>query len=212
MLLVMIKAFTCRRCGTSFDRKWFPSWPERQFCGKTCELAWRATDEGFKDKLRANMAKANTSSAVREYQNSSRNPFKGPQAEAIRQKSLSIQRASGWPTLTGGNGTGLTIPQEMLLRQLGSEFTPELSVSLGKREPGYPTCCKVDLGCERLKLAIELDGPTHRAHKQQAKDDKKQAKLVSLGWTVMRFLNTEVLSDLSGTCLQVRETMSLLEF
>lgn len=164
------------------------------------------------EKRLENMAKANTSPAVREYQNSSRNPFKGPQAEAIRQKSLSVQRANGWPTLTGGNGTGLTTPQEMLLRHLGSEFTPELSVSLGKREPGYPTCYKVDLGCERLKLAIELDGPTHRAHKQQAKDSKKQAKLISLGWIVMRFLNTEVLNDLSGTCQQVRATMSLREF
>ena len=148
---------------------------------------------------------------MKDYLNSDRNPFRGPQAQIIRETAIKANRKLGFPALTGGNGE-LTIPQEQLLRLLGAEFTPECSVSLGQRKPGYPTCYKVGLGCRRLKLAVELDGNSHRSKQRQILDSKKDAMLRSLGWTVLRFWNTEVLNNPSGILRQIQETMSRREF
>lgn len=189
----------------------------RTFCSKACATRHRLLeDHSFletpaqKQGARKSLEKARNSPAMKEYLNSERNPFKGPDAEKIRQSSTEANRKLGFPTLTGGNGE-LTIPQELLLKLLGSEFTPEFSVSLGRRQPGYPTCYKVDLGCARLKLAVELDGNSHRSKSRQALDQKKDEKLSSLGWTVLRFWNKDALENTSGTLLQIRETMSRLE-
>ena len=159
---------------------------------------------------RRNLEKSRTAPAMREYLESDRNPFKGKDAEAIRARAHETGRKRGFPELRDGNGE-LTTPQVLLLKLLGSEFTPECSVSLGRRQPGFPTCYKVDLGCPRLKLAVELDGNSHRSKQRQALDAKKDAKLGSLGWAVLRFWNTEVLKNPSGICQQIRETMSRLE-
>ena len=205
----MMKTFTCEKCGDSFERKWHTSWPVRKFCSPKCRYA--AAKEN--PDLLAACKRANEASRVseksRQYLHSGKNPFSGATGEKIRARGNETNKERGYPELNGGNGV-LTTP-ELLLRQLGSEFTPEFSAGLGQRQPGYPTNYKVDLGCPRLKLAIELDGNSHRQKRRQELDRKKDQKLTSLGWTVLRFSNTEALKNPSGICQQVRETMSRLE-
>jgi very-short-patch-repair endonuclease len=75
---------------------------------------------------------------------------------------------------------------------LAGNWIPEFSISLGKRQPGFPTCYKVDLGNPGLKIAIEVDGNTH--HSRKTVDEKKDKKLVSLGWIVLRFWNKDILN------------------
>jgi hypothetical protein len=204
----MIREFVCCRCGDSFSRKWFPSWPERKFCGKTCEQAWRAQDPGLKEAARRANKASQASPRTREYLASDRNPFRGSTGDPIRRRGQATNAANGWPGLTGGNGRGLTIPQELLLRQLGEGFIPECSVSLGPKAPGYPTNYKLDLGNPELKIGIELHGESHRGITGRARDEKKRLKLESLGWTVLAFWNEEILNDLSGTLRRIQETTS----
>lgn len=55
----------------------------------------------------------------------------------------------------------------------------------------------VDFYCKDLKLAIEVDGSIHFREGQQEQDKKRQARLESLGVTVIRFTNAEVENKLT---------------
>jgi hypothetical protein len=215
----MRKTFACAQCGKSFERKHAPSQPLPKFCTRACASARKAeemrTDHSRWETpaqataARRNLEKSRESPAMAAYLASDRNPFRAQDPE-IRARAIAANRAAGFRGLTGGNGA-LTTPQELLLKLLGSEFTPEFSISLGLRQPGYPTHYKVDLGCPRLKLAVELDGHSHRSKSRQALDRKKDEKLSSLGWTILRVRNETALSDTSGTLLRIRETMSRMD-
>ena len=94
--------------------------------------------------------------------------------------------------MRGGNGTGLTEPQAFMMDVLGAGWIAEFALSLGQRQAGYPTHYKLDLANPALKIGVELDGNSHYARKAQ--DEKKDAKLASLGWTVLRFWNRDILN------------------
>jgi hypothetical protein len=94
----------------------------------------------------------------------------------------------------GGNGRGATLPQRLLASVLPSDFIIEYPISLGKRQKGYPTNYKVDIGSPLRKIAIEVDGEGHRFSKVQMKDRKKEKRLSELGWKVLRVKNSTVLS------------------
>ena len=54
----------------------------------------------------------------------------------------------------------------------------------------------VDFVCKELKIVIELDGISHLFEDIQEKDRKKEDFLNSLGYTVLRFSDEEVLKDM----------------
>ena len=68
--------------------------------------------------------------------------------------------------------------------------------------PSLPNCYKVDIAYPELKLAIEVDGLTHKLRKWRFLDQRKEAVLSALGWSVLRFWNWDVDNDLSN-CVQV---------
>jgi hypothetical protein len=92
-----------------------------------------------------------------------------------------------------GNGR-----QNMMVNRLttvlGPQWKLECVIELGPRQPGYPTCYKVDLGWPEKKLAIEVDGPGHSAFNQRIKDIKKDARLTELGWSVLRIRHSMIRS------------------
>ncbi|MHB8916073.1 MAG: endonuclease domain-containing protein [Thiobacillus sp.] len=112
--------------------------------------------------------------------------------ETREKVSRTLKAMKHKPSERGGNGNGLTVPQQILKDALSLNWTAEYALSLGKRQAGYPTCYKLDLACPQLKIAIEVDGASHHSRKEQ--DKKKDAKLASLGWTVLRFWNKDILS------------------
>ena len=126
-----------------------------------------------------------------------RNPMKNKQT---REKVSKMLKQMGHkPKVQGGNGRGMTPPQELLLAQLGSGWRPELSIQT-KHSPkdGFPYCYNVDLGNGKKKIAIEIDGPSHCSLLAQKRDKKKDALLTKLGWKVLRFTNAEVNTDIQG--------------
>ena len=58
----------------------------------------------------------------------------------------------------------------------------------------------VDFYCKRAKLIVELDGSQHYEPESLSYDQQRTAYLNSLGYTVLRFANTDVKNNLSGVC------------
>ncbi|MBI2437035.1 MAG: DUF559 domain-containing protein [Candidatus Magasanikbacteria bacterium] len=50
----------------------------------------------------------------------------------------------------------------------------------------------VDFYCHPLKLVLELDGWVHDAEEQRKKDKIRELKLKSLGYTVIRYQNSDI--------------------
>lgn len=126
----------------------------------------------------------------------SKNPMSKPE---IRKKVSSRLREMGWkPPVQGGNGRGMTAHEQLIADRLG--WSP-IVIPTKERSP-YPTNYKVDVGNHKLKIAIEIDGHSHDSIRQRARDAKKQAFLESRGWTVFRFTNAQVETNLNE-CVRV---------
>ncbi len=66
----------------------------------------------------------------------------------------------------------------------------------------------VDFYCAAAKLAVELDGSQHYELKEQDYDARRTAYLNSVGITVLRFSNLEVLRNLRGVCQMIDMTVA----
>ena len=66
----------------------------------------------------------------------------------------------------------------------------------------------LDFYCPAEKLAIELDGAAHDHDAAQIADAARDRRLGSLGITVLRFENREVLANLEGVLLRIKEHFS----
>lgn len=126
------------------------------------------------------------------------NPMSNPET---REKVAETLRSIGArPSIRGGNGKPLPEPQRRLLEALGSEWVAEHAVGTGRgsRALGLPSHYKIDIANLRLMIAIEVDGSSHSAIARQEADHRKDVFLRSLGWTVVRFSNALVMSDLEA--------------
>ena len=68
----------------------------------------------------------------------------------------------------------------------------------------------VDFICLPLKLVIEVDGITHEFPEVQKKDVIRQRQLETLGFTVLRFSDDEVLSDINAVLGRIAEVIDEL--
>ena len=126
------------------------------------------------------------------------NPMRNPVAKA---KMMTTLRAMQWtPTVQGGNGKPPPVAQMLLALALGWE----MEVAVPTRQPrgsGYPTCYKLDMANRDLRVGVEVDGMSHCSLERQAQDRKKEELLQSLGWSVLRFSNEDVIRNLNA-CVQ----------
>jgi acetylglutamate kinase len=65
----------------------------------------------------------------------------------------------------------------------------------------------VDFYCHSIKLVIELDGKIHLKKEVKEIDEDKEGGLKSLGLTVLRFKNEEVLTDLEGVLNKIKKVV-----
>ncbi|MEQ1953008.1 endonuclease domain-containing protein [Mesorhizobium sp. CN2-181] len=61
----------------------------------------------------------------------------------------------------------------------------------------------VDFACPSKKLIIEVDGSQHADAETAKADEARTGKLEALGWTILRFWNGDVLSDLDTVCTHI---------
>jgi very-short-patch-repair endonuclease len=66
----------------------------------------------------------------------------------------------------------------------------------------------VDFVCHSHRLIVELDGESHDFESKIQHDAERDAWFVSQGYTVLRFTNEEVLTNLSGVVETIRNTAS----
>ncbi len=62
----------------------------------------------------------------------------------------------------------------------------------------------LDFCCPAIRLAIEVDGPDHTARAEQ--DKARDAHLATYGYTILRFTNQLVMTDLDTVLARIRES------
>jgi len=67
----------------------------------------------------------------------------------------------------------------------------------------------VDFYCRKLKLVIEIDGDSHDGKEEY--DKKRQQRLESLGCTVIRFYDHDVMKHIEGVLCKIEQTILKLE-
>lgn len=108
----------------------------------------------------------------------------------------------------GGNGT-LTEPQKRLAAVLGwpMEYVIPTRPAWGLF-PSLPNHYKVDLADPAMKTAIEVDGMSHRSKKWRFLDARKTAVLAALGWSVLRFSNQRVMTEIEAVAQEIRASIA----
>jgi hypothetical protein len=111
----------------------------------------------------------------------------------------------------GGNGK-ITEPQGIVAMVCGFEMEYAIATApvIGQF-PSLPTVYKVDLAVPDIRLAIEIDGNSHKSKKWKFLDRRKTEILSALGWSVLRFWNHEVYADLSRVSSEIQSTISRLK-
>lgn len=64
----------------------------------------------------------------------------------------------------------------------------------------------VDFACLKARLIIEVDGGQHALRRDE--DAARTRQLGQLGYQVIRFWNNEILQNLDGASLRIREALS----
>jgi very-short-patch-repair endonuclease len=63
----------------------------------------------------------------------------------------------------------------------------------------------VDFYCPQLKLAVEIDGDSHREPEVLARDAQRQKYIEQQGIRVLRFTNIEIFDSLEGVVAAIME-------
>jgi type I restriction enzyme, R subunit len=71
-------------------------------------------------------------------------------------------------------------------------------------------CFILDFFCQELKLVIELDGGIHSEPSQVAHDQNRDGYLRSVGCTILRIPNEDVIRDRKAVLLKIADAISLL--
>ena len=196
--------FLCEKC-----TKPFQIWGQRardMRSGKTI----RACSKECLHELKSQRAREGTLRNRELY--STRMKTNNPMSDPLAKERAAItRRLGGWkPPTQGGNGKPPPIPQQLLACRLG--WNMEIPVAT-KQKPGsgFPTCYKIDIANESLKIGIEVDGKSHQSLIRKTQDQKKESLLTTLGWTMLRFSNQEVMERLEGCVQTVMSTISKLK-
>ncbi len=64
----------------------------------------------------------------------------------------------------------------------------------------------VDFYCPKAQLVIEIDGPYHAGQQQQ--DEIRQRNIEALGFTFLRFTNSEIFNSLPEVLRKIRRTVA----
>ena len=207
----VMEAITCAWCGGSSSRI---KGHDKRFCSPRCSARWRHTQPQMFVNALKGLEKARLKGL----------PKKSPEERARMSKRMKDNNPTRLPGVIekmsaklrgrtflsrGGNGQ-LTQPQITLATALGApmEYVIGVPTWVADHHQSPPRHYKVDLAIPELKLAIEVDGRSHKTKKWKFLDRRKEAILKLLGWTVIRFWNQEVIQNCSE-CVERTHSMIL---
>lgn len=134
------------------------------------------------------------------------NPMSRPEnVEKMRDK------LKGRTFLARGGNSKLTRQQLLVADSLG--LPTEVAIATREVKAHFeslPPCYKVDIASVPHRLAIEIDGNSHRLKKWKFLDQRKTAVLTALGWTVIRFWNEEVDNDLERVTTEIKRYLQAM--
>ena len=138
-----------------------------------------------------------------------KNPMHNPETVA---KMVKARHRNHTFLSRGGNGklTRQQVALAALIEQSEMEHAIPTAPATGKFI-SLPSHYKVDIAIPDVKLAVEVDGKTHKTKKWKFLDQRKTEVLTSLGWTVLRFWNEEVDQDAKRAANIVMSTISKLK-
>lgn len=195
----------CQVCGILFHARHGNK--RQQCCSQACRnRRMSQTRKGKRpDAALHALALPAAQAKLQAYLHSPRNPLL---TLSSRRKAQDRLAAQGYGHFFHGGNQPLTTPQQLLANRLGwpTEVTVRLNTLPGRarsrRERAtrpYRYC--LDLAEETLKIAVEVDGQSHGSRRNH--DQCRDAKLCALGWTVLRFTNRQVLTDLESVLAQI---------
>jgi len=205
----------CEHCATLYLAS--PYYPTR-FCGKSCSAKWRVIHRPLPAETRKangkklSRAKRGRTASVAARLNMSKGQkrrFQKP--EEIARLALMAERKRGqsFIGLRGGNGF-ITIQQQAVHDATGLPMEHSIpTLAVRGSFASLPTHYCVDLASPAHRLAIEIDGSSHRTRRWVYLDRRKTAVLSALGWYVLRFWNREVDNDLPAVVAKIRLCMIL---
>jgi very-short-patch-repair endonuclease len=94
--------------------------------------------------------------------------------------------------------------------KLWNELRAHRLMGLGFRRQVHIAGYIVDFACPRERLVVEVDGSQHGEDNNAAKDSARTARLEQDGWTVLRFWNDDVLSDIDNVCRHIVTAAGLM--
>jgi hypothetical protein len=202
----------CEQCGKEFTFKSSgqKNNDKRRFCGTSCAATWRMAQPERKELMKEYMPRmwAASQAAHRGKPNpvaSARMKANNPTANPEWRTRMSALMSGRTFLARGGNGK-LTPQQEAVANALGLPMEYAISTKAVKHQfKSLPTCYKVDIADPARMLAIEIDGQTHNTKKWKFLDKRKTEVLNALGWSVLRFSNQRVDSNLEAVLREIRE-------
>ena len=117
-----------------------------------------------------------------------------PWDEAVKEKLRKTATPGALKRIRGGNGTGMTAAETLLLTVLKTGWAHNYVVPTGLGSEGYPNHYKLDFAWPSERLCLEVDGSSHNSLQRQQQDARKTAFLEERGWTVFRVSNVKVKS------------------
>ncbi len=175
----------------------------RVYCSPACRDKW--INENSRKICGEKIAAFNRRTAGARMR--SNNPMHMP---GVKEKMMAKLKGR---TFLGRGGNGKTTNQQLALHALLPLMVMEYAIetaSVAAQFECLPTTYKVDLADIETKLAVEVDGKSHKSRKWKFLDRRKTEVLNSLGWTVLRFWNGEVDSDIQKCAQMISSTISRL--
>lgn len=176
---------------------------QQRFCSRKCAARWVGSQPETRARASANMSRSlldpssKLRAAIVTRANSDANPFSGfnmPKELRSERSKLNWRKAASTMSINRRR----TSPEVQMLSGLLPPHRLEHLVSFAPWE-SKPTCAFLDIAFPETKLAVEVDGGVHHRQDRKAADAIRTERLTTLGWTVIRFWNSEVWSD-TGAC------------
>jgi hypothetical protein len=122
-------------------------------------------------------------------------------SSSVRSKVSRALKAIGHsPKVRGGNGK-LTKPQAAMIAILGIGWIAEHVIPVQDfQKKRLPKHLKVDIANPTQKIALEIDGRSHRSPSRRLQDARKTIFLAQSGWSVFRVSNLRA-EQLCSTCM-----------
>ena len=181
----------------------------RKFCSKRCCAQWRVNRiEWRKNHSQAMKGKIGYWRGKKRPDISLRMKLYNPMFNPITLEKMKKSMKGKTFLARGGNGQ-ITIPQKILWEKLKlpkkSLEYPILTKDVKHLFKSVPNCYKVDIAIPKIKLAIEVDGMTHKLKKWKFLDKRKTEILNKLGWKVLRFWNQEIIENLPKVIKEIQK-------